>query len=189
VPRLVHLNGPPGIGKTTIARRYVDDHALAFCMDIDGIRCLIGCWEEHAAESGRLARRMAVEMARTHLSGGHDVVVPQFAVAPAFIRQLAEVAAECGASFHEVVLWAETDAAQARFDGRADDPGLAAHHRDASRMIRRSGGFLAAHGELRDVLDELPGAVLVPTESGGVDGAYRSVLSVLGIETSEGTAP
>ncbi|TCO60925.1 hypothetical protein [Actinocrispum wychmicini] len=26
MPRLIHLNGPPAIGKSTLAERYVDDH-------------------------------------------------------------------------------------------------------------------------------------------------------------------
>ena len=30
MPRLVHLNGPPGIGKSTLARLYVRDRPLAF---------------------------------------------------------------------------------------------------------------------------------------------------------------
>ena len=71
----MHLNGPPGIGKSTLARRYVHDHPLAFCLDIDGFRGLIGRWDEQEQESGRLARRMALAMAREHLSNGQDVVV------------------------------------------------------------------------------------------------------------------
>jgi predicted kinase len=85
MPRLVHLNGPPGIGKSTLARRYVDDHPLAFCLDIDAFRRLIGRWDEYEEQSGLLARAMAIEMATTHLSAGYDVVVPQY-VARAGLR-------------------------------------------------------------------------------------------------------
>lgn len=104
VPRFVHLNGPPGIGKSTLARRYIDDHPLAFCLDIDGFRRLIGRWDEHEQESGQLARRMALQMAATHLAGGHDVVLPQYVARPAFVAELTDVATQVGASFHEIVL-------------------------------------------------------------------------------------
>jgi len=34
-PRLIHLNGPPGIGKSTIAQRYVDQHPEVLNLDIN----------------------------------------------------------------------------------------------------------------------------------------------------------
>jgi predicted kinase len=131
VPKLVHLNGPPGIGKSTLARRYLQDHPLSFCLDLDGFRSLIGHWDAHPGESGRLARRMALAMASIHLSGGHDVVVPQYAARPSFVDELAAVAGEAGATFHEIVLMDDRTAIEARFAARADDPAWAVHHADS----------------------------------------------------------
>ncbi|MEJ7742270.1 MAG: hypothetical protein WKF73_06810 [Nocardioidaceae bacterium] len=42
MPRLIHLNGPPGIGKSTLAQWYVDNHPGVLNLDIDQVRCLIG---------------------------------------------------------------------------------------------------------------------------------------------------
>jgi predicted kinase len=179
MPRLVHLNGPPGIGKSTLARRYVHDHPLAFCLDIDGIRRLIGRWDEHEEQSGLLARAMATEMAVTHLSAGYDVVIPQYVARPGFVQVLAAAAARAGASFHEIVLIDEPEHAEARFDRRAEDPALVSHHREAVRMITGYGGFRGMYDRLTAIVAELPGATPLWTTTGDANGAYRELLAVL----------
>lgn len=46
MPRVIHLNGPPGIGKSTIAQLYVDEHPGTLNLDIDRVQCLIGGWRD-----------------------------------------------------------------------------------------------------------------------------------------------
>ncbi|HEV2886883.1 MAG TPA: AAA family ATPase, partial [Jatrophihabitans sp.] len=70
VGALLLLNGPPGVGKSTLARLLVRDHPLALCLDIDLLRRSIGRWDEHPRESGLLARDIAVAAARVHLLSG-----------------------------------------------------------------------------------------------------------------------
>jgi 2-phosphoglycerate kinase len=55
-PRLILINGPPGIGKSTLARRYADDHPGVLDCDIDVVRCLIGGWREDFGRAGALIR-------------------------------------------------------------------------------------------------------------------------------------
>ncbi|MGI8702372.1 MAG: hypothetical protein ACR2JU_14445 [Nocardioidaceae bacterium] len=33
--RLIHLNGPSRVGKSTLARRYVDEHPGTLALDLD----------------------------------------------------------------------------------------------------------------------------------------------------------
>lgn len=166
VPRLVHLNGPPGIGKSTLARRYVDGHPLAFCLDIGGFRSLIGRWEEQEQEAGRLARRLALAMAREHLSSVHDVVVPQLVAKPEFVTATHDLAAEVGAQFYEVVLLADRDQAAARFEASSTDAAWAAHHATASRMLAASGGYAEMYDRVAAVIPQLPHAVVITTVTG-----------------------
>lgn len=52
VAYLLHLNGPPGIGKSTIARRYADEHPGVLNCDIDFLRTLIGGWSVDFLRAG-----------------------------------------------------------------------------------------------------------------------------------------
>ncbi|MFJ1761994.1 AAA family ATPase [Amycolatopsis sp. NPDC088138] len=102
--KLVLLNGPPGSGKSTLARRYADDHPPALALDVDHVRSFIGGWRATPGPAGLLARDIAVAAARTHLTAGYDVVVPQLLARPEFPERLEALARETGASFHEILL-------------------------------------------------------------------------------------
>jgi predicted ABC-type ATPase len=77
VVRLVHLNGPPGIGKSTIARAFADRHAGFLNLDIDRVAAMIGGWRDNFSDSFEAGRLLAAAMARVHLANGHDVIMPQ----------------------------------------------------------------------------------------------------------------
>src|SRR6516165_7502307 len=104
VPRLIHLNGPPGIGKSTLAQMYSDDHPGVLNLDIDQLRGMIGGWRERFGETGAIARPLALSMAGTHLRGGRDVVMPQYLGELAEIERFEAVAHDSGGAFCEVVL-------------------------------------------------------------------------------------
>ena len=128
IGRLVHLNGPPGVRKTSLARRYLEDHPLVLMVDIDDLRTNIGQWAPHE-ESRLLARDLAISLVDCHLGAGHDVVLPQFVGRLAFIERLGAAADRHGAEFIEVLLTVDQSIAADRFrNRRREQKALSAQH-------------------------------------------------------------
>jgi hypothetical protein len=94
MPRMILLNGPPSCGKSTLARRYAQEHPLSLNLYVDRIRDLIGGWQDEPHTAGLLARALALATARTHLMAGYDVVIPQFLARAEFIEQIEQLAGE-----------------------------------------------------------------------------------------------
>lgn len=115
--RLILLNGPPGVGKSTLAARYVADHPLALHLEIDAIRASLGGWQD-IEESKLVARRLARAMAEAHLRAGHDVVMPQYLGRTDFIADLDRLASACDGELVEVLLWDSSEVVRERFQRR-----------------------------------------------------------------------
>lgn len=182
MPRLILLNGPPGIGKSTIAQRYADDHPGTLDLDLDLLRAGLDEWPQDPEAAGLAARALGIELARTHLTGGHDVVVPQLLARPAFIETLAQLADEIGAEFHELVLLDEREPAVARFVSRSAERAATGAPDDQGDQVALAGGTAA----LEDTYDRLvaligrrPHARVVTAETDDIDGTYAAVLEQL----------
>jgi predicted kinase len=178
VPRLILLNGPPGIGKSTLAHRYIEDHPLTLSLEQDVVRGLIGGWRTRENDSGILARKLCVEMARAHLLGGHDVIVPQFVALTSYLDQLAQLARDVAAGYVEVVLLDDADHAERRFHGRLGDPLWIEHQRAAAEFIEAAGGYAYQYQRLLDALAGRTATVISSIE-GDVDGTYQLLLAEL----------
>lgn len=127
---LVHLNGPMGVGKSTLAANLVARRRLALNVDIDELRVRLGGWRE-SADSKPVARALGFGLAASHLRDGHDVVLPALVCDFAVIDKVQTITATAGAGFTEVVVVASLDEIVARL--RSDRINSRPHPRDEVR--------------------------------------------------------
>jgi predicted kinase len=139
VARLIHLNGPPGIGKSTIAKVYADRHPGALNLDIDQVVALIGGWQDMFWEAFEAGRLLAAGMARTHLIGGHDVVMPQLVANQREMTDFEAAVTDAGAEYCHVVLMADVESALARFNSRTGS-GTDEHDIVINKVVEENGG-------------------------------------------------
>lgn len=180
-PRLIVLNGPPACGKSTLSRRYAEEHPLTLNLDLDRLRALIGSWRSAPGESGTLVRAAALAAARAHLAAGHDVVIPQFVAHPEFLERIERLAREVGARFHEVVLMDSKANVLRRFVERTRTSADRSHQ-EAHELLEAGGGLpelAAMHDRLRVVVASRPAARVVPAVEGRVEETYRAFLAAL----------
>lgn len=181
--RLIHLNGPPGIGKSTLARRYVESHPGVLNCDVDVLRTLIGGWRGDFVGAGSLIRPAALAMIEAYLRNGHDVVFPQMMFDAAELALFEGAATNSGAQFLERVLMDTPTSSAARFHRRGrSDPEDPWHDQVRSIVAAQGGDAMLArcHASLRSLVAERPDAVVIDSQEGRVEQTYLALLETLG---------
>lgn len=171
MPALIHLNGPTGVGKSTIAARYAAEHPKTLNLDADEIVRLVGGWQDDFFGTVTLVRPLAIAMAATHLASGHDVVMPQLVARRSERDRFAETAHAAGADYREFVLLAPADVAVQRFQRRD-------HHIDGA--VEALGGAGMIH-RIRDQFTHYltRESVVIETGDADADQTYRELIAAL----------
>lgn len=177
-PKLIVLNGPLGIGKSTLAKRYADRHPLTLVLDIDDVWAMISHWREEKEVSAPLSKRMALAMARINLDAGNDVIIPQILQTVELADSFERLAKDCEAQYYEVLLTVDKAEAIRRFIKR----GI----REGNPTGFRAGGIIDTSGrekKLADMYDRMtvvaaarPHVITIDVVLDDIDGTYKELL-------------
>lgn len=176
--RLILLNGPPGVGKSTLARRYAKDNPLTLVVEIDSIRTAMGGWETHR-ESMLLARHAAIAMAEAHLRAAHDVIIPQLNERAEMVELLARPAKLTGAVLQEVLLLSADDLLRRVEARRAELEASGTPHPLRVAPPRDRESLTSTITRLRALAEARPHTAVIFTTAGSIDAAYESLCAAL----------
>lgn len=118
---LLHLNGAPGVGKSTIADAIVSRRPGWLNCDMDVLRTLVGGWDDDFTGAGALIRPAARQMVSAHLATGRGVVLPQLVMERAELAQFRDLARAGGVPYVHVLLDAPDEELELRWQRRSDD--------------------------------------------------------------------
>lgn len=99
MPTLLHLNGPSGVGKSTLARLHAERHPGTLVCDIDDLRSWVSGWADDFVGTGEPVRSSALALITAYLATGRDVVLPQLIATPAQVERFEQAAAQAGATY------------------------------------------------------------------------------------------
>ncbi len=178
--RLIHLNGPPGVGKSTLARRYAAQHPGVLLLEIDTLRTMVAGWQEDFYEAGARIRTAALAAIQAYLASGHDVVLPQLIGRSDELARFRAAGTQGGGQYVGVVLVAESDEVIARFRGRAategDDPWV----RAVTTVVADLGGDEALRRSSLDLEALAAREDLLRLPSTDLEATYAALLLALG---------
>jgi predicted kinase len=174
--RLIHLNGPSRVGKSTLAHRYADSHPGTLCLDVDVLVGQVDGWREDWSAAFLAATARGLAMAKSHLHNGQDVVVPQLVTIFDQGNPFEAAAAEAGARFVEIALLVDIEEHTRRL--REKKPAFDVEATIQSRL-ETSDLMDRIRGHLAEYLHGRPGTIQLDTTGLSIDQTYVHLVNLL----------
>lgn len=113
-PKLILLYGFASSGKTTLAKRYIDEHPLSIAIEGDEIIGMMGQWRAYEEKARNMVFEHTKSIVRNQLTAGYDALLPYLLTDSTQVEAFEEIANEYNASFLEIYIKIEKEDAISR---------------------------------------------------------------------------
>jgi predicted kinase len=120
--KLIILNGPSGVGKSTISTLLHVDMPESILIDVDEVRRTIPDYKENRQESLKLAYEKTEKLTEDAFKGGQSVIIDKAISYSDTLDSFISLANKYGAEVYEFLLFADKATIQARADERGYKP-------------------------------------------------------------------
>ena len=163
--KLIILNGPPGVGKSTVAARLHEEIQSSVLVDVDGLRRAVHDYKEHREESLLMAYKLTTDAILNQLMNGQDVIIDKAVSEGDILDTFIEAGRKHGARIYEFLLFADKATVQKRAFRRGYKPGSLLTPEKVNELWERS-----------EILrKQRPAAVVIDTTHLTADEAFRAV--------------
>ncbi len=168
--KLIILNGPPGVGKSTIAKKLHDEIPMSLLIEGDEWRRQISHWKDHREASHDLVYAIKIAAADAALKFGSDVIIDKAIFgSDSTLDSLLASAKEKNAAAYEFILNANKETVVARADLRGYKPG--------STFTRERALELWQKGQ--DLIARRPHAIVIDTSDLSMDETYQKIKEIV----------
>lgn len=178
-PTLVHLNGASGVGKSTLARVFADEHPGCLDLDIDQVISMLGGWRRNFVGLLEPTRSLAIAMAEHHLAAGHLVVMPQLVMRLDQAQRFEAAAGRAGARYVEIGLSASPEVQRRRFLDKSERTEVDAHIGSGLRQDGLDAALPRIQDQFARYAEQRPELLRLDTTDQSVQQSHRELEQLL----------
>ena len=174
-PKLIILYGFAASGKTTLAKRYIEEHPLTIAIEGDQLIGMISGWRKNEEQARKMVLEDIKSTANNHLHAGHDVLIPHLLYDESHPKEFSEIAKRNGAVFHEVYIDIDEEDAVGRLIKRG------CWGEEGSRKLTEEDRpeLMSRFKHMNDLMKKHPNVTSIHSEFDDIEGTYKNFLKAI----------
>lgn len=179
--KLILINGFAGVGKTTIAKHYIQEHPLSLSIEGDELIWMVGQWITYEKEAREYVFALIKSMTTTHLTNDRTVVLPYFLTNANHAEEIENIAKKQNVYFFEILLSVDKEDAMRRLLARGNwggEAGLTPITEEDLPIINEKYDVMMEEAAKR------PNTVRIPAFKDDITRIYESFLDAIGESTT-----